>query len=280
LPLTEEKIEQKVIELVNLPTLPGILMKISRMTESKESGAADVAKLLSSDQVLSAKVLRLVNSPVYGFPGRISTVTHAVVLLGFNVIKGMVLGTSVFDAFGRHAQGFYAHSLGCAIIARRVAKQMNLKDVEEVMIAGLLHDLGKVVLAYLFPNDYDEATRLAEMRGCHISETEREVIGVDHTRVNRWLSAQWHFPDRLGDPIKFHHLPDLSKKFREVTAIVHVADILTRGMGYGFPCDHSMPNLNHEAFQMLPLSFDEYDKVLEDAEMEFAAGVDLFMTTE
>ncbi len=276
MPLTEAKIEAKVIELVNLPTLPGILKKISKMTENRESNAADVAEIISADQVLSAKVLRLVNSPVYGFPGRISSITHAVVLLGFNVVKGMVLGTAVFNSIGSHGQGLWEHSLGCAILSRRIAKEIDLHDVEEVMIAGLLHDLGKVVLSYLFPKDYERAVAMAQMRHCHISETEREELGVDHPRVSRWLADEWHFPDRLSEPLIYHHMPERARRSQEVTDVVHIADILTRGMGYGYPGDSTMPLLDHESFHRLGLSFDQIDRILADAEMEFLAGADVF----
>ena len=144
------------------------------------------------------------------------------------------------------------------------------------MIAGLLHDLGKVVLSYLYPQEYDSAVEKAKATGTHIRDIEREVFGVDHTRVNRWLSAEWHFPIRLSDPLVYHHMTDRAKGAADATAVVHVADILARGMGYGFTGDLTMPELSHESFQSLGISFERIDNILEDVEMEYGAGVDIF----
>lgn len=273
---TVSQLEKKVIEMTNLPTLPGVVRHISRMVEDKKSTASDVGDMITRDQALSAKILRLVNSPVYGFPGRISTVTHALVLLGFNVVKGLVLGTTVFDTFGARTKGLWEHSLGCALMSRELARVLGLSDVEEVMIAGLLHDLGKAVLSTISDVDFEAATTIANERNCHIGVAEREVFEVDHARVASWLSREWHLPARLAEPLTYHHRPELAKSYKDVTAIVHLADILTRGMGYGNPGDMSMPSLNHDAFRDLHLSFAQIDHVIEQTEIEFAAGNDLF----
>lgn len=274
--LTPEQLKQKVENLATLPTLPSVVRNLSRMVEDQKSSAADIGEIISKDQVLSAKILRLVNSPVYGFPGRISSVTHALVLLGFNVVKGLVLGTTVFDSFGEKAKGLWEHSLGCAVISRRIGKELNLLDVEEVMIGGLLHDLGKAVLSFVVPTEFAQCVAVAEQRHCHIRVVEMEILGIDHAAVAEWIAQQWHLPGRLTDPITYHHHPELAKNAPQVAAIVHLADILSRGMGYGSGGDMAMPPLNHSAFQHLGLSYEQIDRILVDAEMEYAAGSGIF----
>jgi len=274
--MTPEQLQEKVEGLTNLPTLPAVVRNLSRMVDDEKSSAADIGELISKDQVLSAKILRLVNSPVYGFPGRISSVTHALVLLGFNVVKGLVLGTTMFDSFGDKAQGLWQHSLGSAIISRRIAKELAMQDVEEVMIAGLLHDLGKAILSFVAARDFEVALGIAEDTNCHIAVAEREVFGVDHARVGGWVAQTWHLPFRPSEAITFHHRPEQAKKGNRVVAVVHLADILARGMGYGEPGDRTMPPLNHAAFQSLALSFDQIDRILQSAELEYTAGADIF----
>ena len=275
-----EQLENEVLQVSNLPTLPNVVKDICAMVEDKRTGASDIGEVVARDQVLSAKILRLVNSPVYGFPGRISSITHALVLLGFNVVKGLVLSTAVFDTFAQHTCGFWQHSLGCAIISRHLAKELAMADPEEIMVAGLLHDLGKAVLSFMAPHEFEEALAMAEENHCHIAVAEREVFGVDHARVASWVAREWHLPDRLCDALAYHHRPDLAKAGRQTTAVVHLADILTRGMGYGKPGDRAMPTLDHQAFHSLGVSYEQIDGVLEHAEMEYGASADIFTNLE
>ena len=276
MPLDAKQIYRRVSDLSSLPTLPGIISKLSSMAENDNVSSADLAEFASHDQVLSAKVLRLVNSPIYGFPRRISSVRHAVVLLGFNVVKGLVLGTAVFDTFTKHAQGLWEHSLGCAVVGRSLARQMGMADAEEVMIAGLLHDIGKATLGHLAPEDYQEALAMAHEEGCTIGAAEKSLFGINHAKVAEWLGEQWHLPPRLSDPLGYHHRPSRARHSKDVTAVVHVADILARGMGYGHPGDDTMPELDDEAFRLLGLSFPRIDKALEEAETDYVQGAGIF----
>ena len=278
--ITPENLERRVADLTNLPTLPGVVKMLTTMVENEKTSAADMGDVIAKDQVLSAKLLRLVNSPIYGFPGRISSVTHAIVLLGFNVVKGLVLGTAVFDKLARDAKGLWEHSLGCAVLSRRIAKERGLRDAEEIMVAGLLHDLGKVVMSFVAPVEFGSILGLAESRRCHVSIAEREVLGVDHTGVAEWITRHWHLPLRLSDALVFHHAPLQARFAADIAAIVHLADILARGMGYGYPGDPVMPALDHEAFQSLGLSFEQIDRILLDAELEYRAGVNILNAAE
>lgn len=274
--ITPEQLQKRVTSLSTLPTLPGVAKHISRMVEDRGTSASDIGDLISKDQVLSARILRLVNSPVYGFPGRISSITHALVLLGFNVVKGLILGTSVFESFAKQAQGLWEHSLGCAIVSRKIGRELGMPDVEEIMIAGLLHDLGKAVLSHVAEAGFRDALATARKKNCHIAQAERDIFGVDHARVAGWIAEEWHLPPRLSDALAYHHRPDLAKHSKPVAAVVHLADVLARGMEYGWPGDNTMPPLNDDAFQSLGISFKQIDQVLEHSESEFAAGADIF----
>lgn len=278
--LSTGQLEKRIAELSSLPALPAVVRNIGKMVEDKSVSASDIGDLISKDQALSARLLRMVNSPIYGFPGRISSVTHAVVLLGFNVVKGLVLGTTVFDTFAQRAKGLWEHSLGCAIISRGIAKQRGMADVEEVMVAGLLHDLGKAVLSFVDKDGFRAACKVAQAKNCHIALAEHEIFGVDHARVANWLAREWHLPARLSEPLAYHHRPDLAKHSKDITGLVHLADILTRGMGYGSPGDMTMPPLDHAVFQGLGISYEQIDRVLLQAEMEYSAGADLFAVGE
>jgi HD-like signal output (HDOD) protein len=276
MPIDPRTLETKVMHLSDMPTFPHVVRHISALVESNNASASDIGALISKDQVITGKVLRLVNSPVYGFPSRISSITHALVLLGFTVVKGLVLSTAVFDTFGVKTHGLWRHSLGCAIISRCLARETQMADIEEVMIAGLLHDLGKAVVAFLAPQEWDRTLVMADMRRCHIAHAEREVFGVDHARVASWIAREWHLPPALSEPLTYHHRPDLAKKAHAATAVVHVADILARAMGYGHPGDRVMPPFDAAAFETLGVSYEQLERVLCVAETDFKAGLASF----
>lgn len=271
------ELQQALDSLGSLPTLPGVVRLLTSMVDDDKTSAADLGAVISRDQVLSAKLLRLVNSPIYGFPGRISSVKQALVLLGFNVVKGLVLGTAVFDQLAANLRGLWNHSLGAAIISRRIAKARGMPDAEEVMVAGLLHDLGKVVLSHVAPEAAEAAATTARLKRIHIAEAERKVIGLDHCEIAARVVKQWHLPQRLGDVLVHHHAPMHAEHNQTAAAIVHVADILARGMGYGDGGDPVMPPLDHAAYQMLGLSFEQIDQILFEAEREYSSGAAMFV---
>ena len=155
--------------------------------ENPDSSTDQISKVIAKDQVLSAKVLKMVNSPVYGFPGRIGSIQHALVLLGFNVIKGIIISTSVFDVMNEHMRGLWEHSLGCALASSAVARAIGCKDPEEYAVAGLLHDIGKVVAAVQLPESREAIAALVQERDISYRQAESEVLGFAHDRINLWL---------------------------------------------------------------------------------------------
>ncbi len=275
MPISEERLRKEIEDLSNLPTLPGVVHLIATMVEEEDTNVQQVGDMISRDHVLSARLLRLVNSPFYGFPGRISSIRHALVLLGFNVVKGLVLSTTVFDQLAKEARGLWEHSLGTALLSRRMARELNLREPDEILVAGLLHDLGKVVLAHIVPREYDRVFRIARERRVHIAVAELEVFGFDHCAVAGWVAAHWHLPERLNNALSFHHAPAQVKNSPE-TAVVHLADILARGMSYGDGGDPTMPPIDHKAFRDLGLTFEQIDGVLKATESEYNSGLNVF----
>ena len=268
-------IKQIVAQLKQLPTLPGVVVKISGMVESAEASAEDLGKIIATDQVLSARVLKLINSPIYGFPGRISSVTHGVVLLGFNVIKSLVLTASVFDIMIEQMKGLWEHSVGCAGIAARISRRFPSMDPEEISTAGLLHDLGKVVISYQLPEDYALIMRMVEKDKRFMMECEQEVLGVNHAGLLRWVVKDWNLPVTLVEPLLYHHKPALSRNAPLQTAIVHLADILVKACGYGISGDIYVPPLDEAAWKRLGFREEDVPVLVAEAKEEIES-VDTF----
>jgi len=276
----KQNIRKRVEKLKNIPTMPGIFEKITPLIDSSDTAAEDIAHIIASDQVLSSKVLRVVNSVFYGFPGRISNLTHALIILGFDVVKGLMLSTSVFDmmlAKGLH--GLWEHSLGCAVAAGVIARKTDHPNPEEVSIAALLHDIGKLIIRIELPEESSRIDQRTAEKQISSYEAEEEILGLNHATVGEWLCKEWHLPAQLSDPIAYHHKPNSSKFYQRPTAIVHTADILVRGIGFGFPGDTIVPQIDQNAWELLNISdsllediIDDMDDKLDEAEAFLSDG--------
>jgi putative nucleotidyltransferase with HDIG domain len=256
-----KSLKAKVKGLKSVPTLPGVFEKVSALVEDPDTGAEDIAAVISSDQALSAKILRVVNSALHGFPGRISSVTHALIILGFDVVQGLVLTTSVFDMMiSKGMHGLWAHSLGCAVTAGVIARKVEYPHPEEISIAALLHDIGKVIMKTEIPNETEQVVALVKAKDISVREAEEEVLGLTHTTVGRWISEEWNLPHKLTEPIRYHHNPTLSKVAEVPTAIVHVANSFVKANGFGSGGDDLVPPIHPKAWDRLNIS----DALLEE----------------
>jgi len=265
----------RILAVRDLPTLPNVLEEVTRLVERADSSTEEVAKLISMDQVLSAKVLKMVNSPVYGFSGRISTIQHALVLLGFNVLRSIIVSTSVFEVMTENMVGLWEHSLGCAMACGELARMLDFKDAEEYAVAGLLHDLGKVVATVQLPDLKPEIERVVAERDLYYLEAEREVLGFGHDRINAWLADYWKLPPNIKEGLSYHHKPHLAQLYPEMACVVHVGDFIVRVFEYGFSGDVGVPYLQPEAVKILNLTPAQFEILLDhmcDQYMELVAG--------
>jgi putative nucleotidyltransferase with HDIG domain len=262
IPISRHKIEN----INALPTVPGSLKTISSIIEKPSVSLDKIGQFISKDPALATKILKMVNSAAYGFPGRISSIPHAIMLLGLNVVKGLLLGVSVFEIMEKVMSGLWVHSLGCAIAAREIANKLNIKDPEEVSVAALLHDIGKVIMILEYQKEYEETIKEASTAECLIYDAEKAFFTENHTTVGMWLAGKWNFPRNLVEVISYHHTPNMSRLAVKETAIVHLADILVRARGIGFAGDNFVPLLNAAAFETLGLSNSDIRDVLNKVE--------------
>jgi putative nucleotidyltransferase with HDIG domain len=260
----KEKIRRKIKSIKNLPTLPEVARKISKMVENDKTSATELAKIISTNAVISGRVLRLVNSSFYGFSGKISSISNAIILLGFDVVKSLIICVSVFEMMEKGIPGLWEHSLGCTIASRLIAKKVKGCDPEEVSVAGLLHDIGKIVVSIQLAEDYEEIKKTIVEKKINFSKAEKEVLELTHEDLGGWLAESWNLPVGLREPISFHHHPQQAQQAKLVTAIVHLADFLVRAVGYGFGGDPWVPALNHKAWDRLGLSLHDLEEIISD----------------
>jgi putative nucleotidyltransferase with HDIG domain len=271
------KLERKdqILAVKDLPTLPKVLDEVSRLVKDPDSSTEQIAKLISMDQVLSAKVLKMVNSPIYGFPGRISSIHHALVLLGFNVLRGVIVSTSVMDMMNQAMVGLWEHSVGCALASSTIARFVGLKDVEDISVAGLLHDLGKVVTAVQLPDMKVGIDAAVKDQDLTYLDAEKAFMGFGHDRVNAWIADHWKLPPAIKEGMSYHHKPQLARTYPEVACCVHLGDFMVRVFEYGSGGDDNVLYLEPEALKKLKLKSSDIETILDQLSEQFLEIADL-----
>lgn len=242
-----------IMDTRTLPTLPGVINKLNTLSDNDKSSVQEMARIVSSDQVLSARILRLANSPSYGFY-RVSTISNAMILLGVNVVKSLALSSSIFAIMEKDSVSLWEHSLGVGVAANLIARKLGLPECEEIATAALLHDIGKVIISLKCNEAENDILKLVRERRIYIMEAEREIIDTDHAEVGGWLSKSWFLPDKLSEPIAFHHDVVKSENHRIKTAVVHIADVLIKASGFGNSGDSFVPQIQKIAWDTLKMN--------------------------
>jgi putative nucleotidyltransferase with HDIG domain len=264
--LKREQFRRTLLEVKNLPTLPGIVLKLSRMAEDPDTTIEQMEKVISRDHILATKLLKLVNSAFFGFPQRISSLNSAIILLGFNVIRSLIISGSIFEIMEGQDRELWEHSLGCAVASNVLATRLGLSDPEEISTAGLIHDIGKVAIKMELPGEQEQIRKLVEERRVTTRTAERAVLGFDHTEAGSWLARSWNLPAKLVEPIACHHDPRLARDNQLAASVVHFSNIIIRGLGYGHGRDNWVPPLVQRAWRLLGLTAHDIDQVLEEVE--------------
>ncbi len=234
-----EKFRREVEEIGGLPTLPEVPMKILQLITSEKSSMDDISRIVERDPSLTVNILKVANSPYYGMRQKIASLKLALTILGLNEIINIVTSISIVRLFPTRLSGgsfdrvkFWNHSFGCATAARMLARDLDPETEGVEFVAGLLHDIGKLVLDQYFHPKLREVRKLREKEGLALLEAETRVIGVDHAVLGSWLAKRWDLPPPLVESIAHHHSPldvlALAPPSREpaLTAMVHLADIL------------------------------------------------------
>jgi putative nucleotidyltransferase with HDIG domain len=230
---TTQKIKRITESIISLPTLPTVVSKMIQLVDNPKTSASSLARLIYTDQALTARILKLANSAYYGFPREISTVKMAIVVLGFNTVKEMGLSLSVFEVFkgGENdttfdISRFWQHSIGCGSAARMLGRRLNYHLTGEAFVAGLLHDIGKIIFRQYLSKEFMTIINKVSEGEVDLDEAEMNIIGTTHSQVGAWLAEKWNLPRIIVDGIAFHHAPWDAQEDRIFVAIVSVADYL------------------------------------------------------
>lgn len=269
-------LDRLVEETSTVYSLPLFYERLNETINHPRSSIDDISKIITEDQGLTARLLRLANSPMFGCYARVDSITKAVTIIGTQQLRDLALAASVMGVFKGipedllNMTSFWRHSIACGIIARCLAVYRRESNVERLFVAGMLHDVGQVVLAAARPELIRELLEAQRDNGDFFLQLERERLGFDHAELGGALLKKWKIPASIGEPVSCHHTPGAAEQFRLETALVHLADIICQSMELGQGAEHGVPPLNETAWERLDLQPQMLATVIKQSESQIS----------
>lgn len=269
LPQTSDQEEQRqglysiIDKTEQLPTLPGTYLAVQKaLEEASDSSIESVAKVIIQNPPIAARILQIANSAFFGQRREIETVSNAIFVLGLEMIRNLVLSISGIRLMrpanlpNLNLEAFWQHSLACGAISRYIARETGKKkeSQETAMLAGTLHDMGKLVLAKYAEASYRTVLRVTIERQAHVVEIERELMGTDHPLIGGYLAEWWNLPSKIVEAVQYHYEPAMAKTAPQLTHQVHLADVLTHRLKIGSSGPGLPPDLAPSTTRALGIS--------------------------
>ena len=264
---------------VEISSLPTIFTRINEAVNNPRSSMNEIGKIIGEDAGLTARLLMVVNSAFFSFPQRIESISKAISIVGTQQLRDLALATSIIKLFKGiptdlvNMENFWKHCIGVGIAARTIGTFRREMNVERFFVAGILHEIGRLVIYMKIP----DISRETILRSKEINQllyiVEAERIGFDHAAVGRGLLQAWKLPHYLDEVVAYHHRPDLATRFPVETAIVHAADVISHAMQLGSSGERLVPPLNQEAWERLALPVSVLAPTFEQIDRQFKEAV-------
>lgn len=273
-----------VKESIELISLPDVYVRLRSVIASPDSSMSDVAQIIVHDPAITARLLKLVNSPFFGLASKVDTMTHAINLLGTQQVHDLVLATVVVDSFSGFTNDafniydFWFKGVYCAVTARLLAYHCDDVDTERPFIAGLLHNIGHLVTQQKLPDESKLALSLASEKHIDLYLAEREVLGFDYAQVGSALMAEWSLPESLQNITEFHIEPVKAPNYRLETAIIHIASVITHDALKEIPITPETLSVNPVCWQLTGLSVEDMPEIKREVDKQVAMVMNLLFT--
>ena len=258
-----DKVVTKVKESIEkMPPLSPVVHKIINVANDVTASAQDLTDVIQLDPVLTAKVIRMVNSAYFGLPQEIKSLKHAVVMLGINTIKNVALSSAMMGQIALKQQGemdgenFWKHSLGVGVASKLIARKLGVDDkyTEEYFIAGLIHDIGKVLINNFFPEEMNDIVSLSAEKKGNITDLEKQRLGLSHEEIGIAIGKKWTFENNLLYAVGRHHYPVIKGESAIFSMIVCIADTFAKVMKIGFSGNSVIEPVPEEIWSTLQIN--------------------------
>ncbi len=261
-PINEDQVKRIISVTGNLPPVPHVAARLMELVGKENTSVRDLQKVIADDPALTARILKMANSVFYSFDQKVSTLSQALVIIGFRAVQSMAIAASSRTIFVKKGSDFglkekllWEHSIGVAMGCRQVARVVGYQQEETAFIVGLLHDIGKAILNQVVPKKYAKIVETVYNEGRTTAEVEREVLGFDHTHIGALIAQKWNFSWDMVETIAYHHSPEAQTTGGPLSAILAVSNELTKRMGIGLEkANNSVPIAETWGPQTLNLS--------------------------
>jgi putative nucleotidyltransferase with HDIG domain len=279
--MDEKQLLQKIDRIKDVPTLPSIVFELNRLLQDPDTSVARISQILEKDQAISLKILKLVNSAFYGFKSKISDVRSAVVMLGFNAVRNAIVSVSVIESFSKKLQlkdfdvtEFWKHSLAVAVTSKNISAKTRTNSPDNCFVGGLLHDVGKVILAQYFPELFVEVWKTAQSENISFQAAEKKVLPTGHAAIGAHLAAKWQLPSGLIEAIGCHHDYRPETETSDFSLVIHVGNIIVNSYREDPECVIDIGSLHPDARKFIMGAMqsvgDFYTSIAEEIEAAYA----------
>lgn len=264
------ELHQLITKMDALPTLPHVYVELKQILQDADHSSVEtVTEVIMQDPAVAAKILQVANSAYFGQRRSVGTINRAVVLLGLEMIENLVLSASVFQSFaaedieGLSHDDLWRHSMGCSLAARVIEQRRSpsRERLEKITLAGILHDLGKLIFLQAMRDPYAEVVGKARETRAPVVNVEREILGIDHAAMGGYLANWWNLPSSVVDAIRWHHELGDSQEDPQFISTIHLADVMVHRVGIGASGSGMIPEIQLLASEILGLDAEALEEI-------------------
>lgn len=271
--------EKIIANVLKVAALPAVALKFSEAIKNPLTSNQDLENIVSEDSALAAKVLMIANSALFNFPSKIDTISKAITIIGHKQLSDIILSCSIVAMFKEIPQDvidmdmFWRHSIAVATASRIIATARREQNIERFFTAGLLHDIGKLIIFVEAPKYALEVVSMCKEKNELMHKIEKEVLGFDHAKLGAMLLKKWKLPEDVVAAVYYHHMPSISSGDIIGPSIVHVSDIITHALEFGSSGEEFVPTLNVKAWEALHLDVDILSSTIEQLNVQHSEAV-------
>ena len=278
------EILKKLDSIKDIPTLPTIIFELNELLQDPNTPITEISDIIEKDQTMSLRVLKLVNSAFYGIHKEVNDIGNAIVLLGFNTVRNAIVSLGVINSFsgiksleGFDISDFWKHSLAVAVVSKSLAGKTKIASPDSCFVGGLLHDIGKVILAQYFQDLFEKVWNAAKRENIFFYEAEKKEISIDHAIIGAHLATNWELPESFIDVIRWHHDVRNDTESKKMILIIYLSDIIVNSYNSDPDGNIDLSLMHPAASKFLKKQLGDVDSWFDEIENDIQSSYQFFL---